>query len=500
LGSYSPDIAVDNMGNAYAVWQEDYLGNAYAAYQPTGEVWGNPVKVNDSPGMIGGMALPVVAMADNNSNVYILWIEDYVTWGLETIYFIYSLPTPEYWPEGTYTSPVFDAGVVAAWQTLSWEGTTPAGTTLYFETRSQLPGGAWSAWAPANSPITSPPGQFFQYRAAFSTSSADLTPTLDQVEVTYHATGTPSAPRFSTPCGVTNRTSPILRGSAAAGSTIHLYVDGGEVLTDTASMEGGFVFSPTLSVGTHNLTATAENVHGAGPASAPLALTVDPSLPYDPIGVRAGQWSKDGWLLAPPRDAQGCANPDSDWRVWPRANQSFRVEVPVFYTISAAVSVTVGTDSIALTEVTTGTFAGVLAPPITAGAFRIEVTADGATTVVEGGPVLIDPDGVVYQADGTLNDAIPGVLVTLYYSDTHAGLWLPWDAWIYDQVNPQFTLDDGYYSFYTPPGTYQVVAQKAGYETYTSPDLIVIDHPVRHNVPLGSSEWQVYLPLVIKGH
>jgi hypothetical protein len=497
LGSYWPNIAVDNAGNAYAVWQ-DYLSNAYAAYQPVGGTWGNPTKVSDGPGHgYLDYSSPVVAM-DSSSNAYILWPGERGAFDLGTIYFTYSLPKPEYWPEGTYTSPIFDAGVVAAWETLAWTGTTPTGTALSFETRSRLPGGAWSAWMAANSPIVSPPGQFCQYRVGFSTLSADTTPSLDQMQITYRAVDTPSAPRFVTPCGVTNQTNPTLRGSAAAGAFLHLYVDGSEVMTTTAGLEGGFLFTPTLSIGSHTLTAAAENVYGTGPASGPLALTVDPTLPYDPIGVRAGQWSKDGWLLAPPRDTQGCANPNSDWQVWPRSNQAFRVEVPVTYATSAAVSVTVGMDTIALTEVTTGTFAGVLAPPITAGVFRLEVTADGATIVVDGGPVLIDPDGVVYQADGTLADTIPGVQVTLYYSDTHTGLWLPWDAWTYDQINPQMTLDDGYYSFYTPPGTYQVVASKTGYATYTSPDLVVIDHPVRHNVPLGSPDWQIYLPLVSK--
>ena len=89
-----------------------------------------------------------------------------------------------------------------------------------------------------------------------------------------------------------------------------------------------------------------------------------------------------------------------------------------------------------------------------------------------------------HRASGTISGTISGVQVTLY-SDTHSGQWLMWDAWNYDQVNPQTTLDDGYYSFYTPPGTYRVMAEKNGYPTFTSPNLAVVDKPVRHNVPLG---------------
>jgi hypothetical protein len=275
-----------------------------------------------------------------------------------------------------------------------------------------------------------------------------------------------------------------------------LYVDGTKVATTTVYAWGAFAFGPGLSAGSYTLTATAENGSGTGPASLPLTLTVDPALSYDPINVRAGQWSKDGWLMSIPRDANGCANPGNGWRVWPRANQRLRVEVPVSYTASAAVTVTVGTQTITLAEESAGLFAGVFQPPIQGGDFVIEVDADGATTTVNGGSVLIDPDGYVYEIGGTISDTIPGVQVACYYSDTHSGQWVLWDAWNYGQVNPQTTLEDGYYSFYTPPGAYRVVAEKAGYPVYTSPDLLVVDTPVRHNVPLGYFE--IYLPLVLR--
>lgn len=62
-------------------------------------------------------------------------------------------------------------------------------------------------------------------------------------------------------------------------------------------------------------------------------------------------------------------------------------------------------------------------------------------------------------------------------------------------MNPQTTLEDGHYSFYVPPGTYRVVAEKEGYPTYTSPGLVVVSAPVRHNIPLG---WRIYLPVVLR--
>ncbi|MBN1139010.1 MAG: carboxypeptidase regulatory-like domain-containing protein [Anaerolineae bacterium] len=493
---FSSALAIDGVGNTYATWIDTRNSkyDVWFAAHPVGGEWGTNVKIGDAEcEPYSGVSADIAA--SQSGDLHIVWSSG--SRRANNIYSAQSLPSPEYHPAGLYTSPIFDSGVLAAWETLSWDDDLPAGTVLTFETRSRIPGGQWSAWSASNGPITSPPGQFFQYRVAFSTADPDATPALHQVQVTYRATAMPSAPRLATPCGVTNQTQLTVRGSAAAGATIHLLVDGTEVMATTATAEGTFSLTPTLPPGALTLTVAAENEYGTGPTSDPLALTIDPTLPYDPLGVRAGQWSKDGWLLAPPRDDQGCADPDG-WRVWPRPNQAFRVEVPVSYTISAAVLVTVGADSITLTEVTTGTFVGIFEPPILPGEFRIEIVADGQTTIVNGGPVLIDPDGVVYEATGTLNDPVADAQVTLYYSDTHAGLWLPWDAWNYDQVNPQMTLEDGYYSFYTPPGNYRVLVEKKGYAAYTSPDLVVVDQPVRHNVPLEDTRERIYLPLVVR--
>jgi len=547
-----PALAVDADGNAYAVWRDQRNGNPdiYFAARPAGGTWGASVRVNDDVGT-AEQSDPAIAV-DTNGDVYVMWADErngnqdlyfatrpaggsfganvrvdddlgaanqrfpaiavnsggdvYATWrddsyGVGHVRFARSAATPAYAMEGRYTSPELDTHVTAVtWESLTWQGAVPSGAALTFETRSRVAGGNWSAWEPVNSQIASPPGQYLQYRVAFSTTLSDTTPILEQVQIAYRSAGTPSAPRFVTPCGVTNQSTPTLRGSAVADSVVHLYVGGSEVATTTTDADGLFVSSPNLNAGRHTITACAENESGVGPASMAVNLTVSPTLAYDPINVRAGQWSGGGWLMSIPRDSNGCANPDNEWRVWPRINQRFRVEAPVSYTTSAAVTVTVGAQTITLTEVTTGAFVGVFEPFMDSGDFIIEVYADGATTTVEGGPVhvadLIDPDGYVYEIGGTISDTIPGVQVTCYYSDTHSGQWVMWDAWNYDQINPQTTLDDGYYSFYTPRGAYRVVAEKEGYPTYTSPDLVVVSTPVRHNIPFGY--WKIYLPLVVR--
>jgi hypothetical protein len=97
-----------------------------------------------------------------------------------------SVPTP--YGQGDYTSVVFDSGWKTAWQGLSWTGSTPAGTTLNFQTRSGNTPGAdasWSAWQPLASPIASPESRYFQFRAYFSTTNALLSPVVEQVRVNF---------------------------------------------------------------------------------------------------------------------------------------------------------------------------------------------------------------------------------------------------------------------------------------------------------------------------
>ena len=495
-----PALVVDASGNAFAAWPDNRGASQdiYFATQPAGGTWGTNVQVNQDAGTTTQDSVDIAAYA--GGNVHAVWYDG--GYGTGRIQSAHSLGTSEYAPEGSYTSPGLDAGVTAAsWGALSWQGAAPAGTSLSFETRSRLPGSEWSVWQAlgAGSAIASPPAQYLQYRVTFSTDLASATPRLDQVQVTYSSVGTPSEPRFHTPCGVSNQSTPTLRGSAVAGSTVHLFVEGAETTTATAGTDGVFTFSPGLSPAPHALTATAENDAGIGPASAALSFTVDASLSYDPIHTRAGQWSKDGWLMTVPRDAAGCANPDNGWQIWPRQDEALRVEVPVSYTSSAAVTVTVGTATITLTEETTDLFAGVFAPPLDGGDFTIQVDADGETTLISGA-VLIDPDGYVYESGGTISDTISGARVTCYYLDTHSAEWVAWDARNYGQVNPQTTLDDGYYSFYTPSGTYRVLVQRTRYTEYASPDLVVVDSPVRHNVPLVPWGWRIHLPLVFRNH
>ena len=108
------------------------------------------------------------------------------------------------------------------------------------------------------------------------------------------------------------------------------------------------------------------------------------------------------------------------------------------------------------------------------------------------GGVEVDPDGYIFDVtqgfdpiSPTLH-AISGVTVTCMISMPRWGGWVPWPAHLYNnQVNPQVTGDDGYFAFFTPPGYYYLqVEGPAGYQSWRSPVIQVVNEIVHVNVPL----------------
>ena len=214
----------------------------------------------------------------------------------------------------------------------------------------------------------------------------------------------------------------------------------------------------------------------ATPTATPYAApTVTPT-----VAPTALPW---GVITEHPRDSSGCANPDG-WRIWLRPWYTTTVAVPVRYTQSAIVTITLGNQTRMVAD-TSGTLrlplTAVFTPPITSGLFAITVTADGQTSIATGSAVM-DSEGYVYDKDTWdsqgITRTLAGVTVTCQYSDTAANEWLRWQAWAYDaQVNPQVTGADGYYSFFVPPGTYRITANHPDYWPYASPDIVVWDKP-----------------------
>lgn len=101
------------------------------------------------------------------------------------------------------------------------------------------------------------------------------------------------------------------------------------------------------------------------------------------------------------------------------------------------------------------------------------------------GAVLIDPDGFVYDSAMGIANVVPGAEVTCYFYDPVNEIWTEWMAAAYnDQVNPQVVDETGYFAFYTPPGTYRLVVQNPEpYQSWISPDIVVVDELVTVNIP-----------------
>ena len=67
---------------------------------------------------------------------------------------------------------------------------------------------------------------------------------------------------ISTSDGITRITTPTFKVDAPAGSIVRLYADGTQVGQATANNGPVFITSTALAAGTHQITATAEDVAG----------------------------------------------------------------------------------------------------------------------------------------------------------------------------------------------------------------------------------------------
>jgi len=303
-------------------------------------------------------------------------------------------------------------------------------------------------------------------------------------------------------CGTTNTVSPAISGVAEPGYAVTLYDDGVSQGATVASLDGSFVFTPTLTGGLHPLTVTAIST-GTNLASLPLTLTLNPGLNYNPVGVLLSYNMAQGTVTQHPRGPDGCANPDK-WRVWLRAGYTTTVSIPVSYTNSAIVTVTLGNQSRVMADPIGSLhvpFVLTFTPPISGSTFAVKVTADGQTTGASGS-TMIDSEGYVFDKQAWVSHGITqtlaGISVKCEYWDTAAGAWLAWKGWAYDrQANPQMTGADGQYAFFVPPGTYRIRASHPDYWPYASPDILVQGQPARLNIPLALAR-RIYLPILFR--
>jgi hypothetical protein len=152
-------------------------------------------------------------------------------------------------PQGSYESPVYDAGAAARWGRFHWTGDT-AGGSIIFRTRTGnnlRPDATWSDWsAPIHTndaQITSPNARYVQWRAELARSGA-TTPTLENVSVAYLIQNSAPIVKSITAVMQVSSTAAKSTGTSSAGSSAAYSI----TVTDTGDA------GPSTSTGTPTQT------------------------------------------------------------------------------------------------------------------------------------------------------------------------------------------------------------------------------------------------------
>ncbi|WP_324961112.1 kelch repeat-containing protein [Archangium sp.] len=241
--------------------------------------------------------------------------------------------------------------------------------------------------------------------------------------------GPPPAPALTAPAAFVNTHKPTIAGTAEAGSSVTVSLDGATVGTVTANASGAWSLTLTfpLDSGPYTATAIATDAAGnTGPASAPRSFTVDTVAPNAPV------------LTAP-------------------AALSSNVTPPISGTAEAGSSVTVTLDGTVVGTVTANTSgAWSLTPtsPLVQGAHTVTATATDAMgntsapsaprgftvdSVAPAAPVLTAPASVVNTATPTISGtAEAGSTVTVRLDGSVAGTVMAdaSGAWTFTVASP----------------------------------------------------------------
>jgi plastocyanin len=274
-----------------------------------------------------------------------------------------------------------------------------------------------------------------------------------------------------------------LLGLTTEFATVDLYVDGVLTATLQAGGSGYFRHDMVLPDGTHELYAVAR-VNGHEATGETRTVIVNSALSFDPLSIR---FKLDGGGYYRPTDANGRTD-ESGWEIHLLANRTYTASVRLCCeSPTAQVTLDVNGTPLILTDsdgdrVYEGTFTtSAVGPTVTS---TLTVDCNGVTTESTS-QVLIDPDGTVFDVatGATLNGATV-MCLQQNASNLPNATFVPWSASTFGQINPQTTGSNGYFAFFTPPGTYRLDVNRAGYQSYVSPDLNVIATPVHHDVPL----------------
>ena len=315
-----------------------------------------------------------------------------------------------------------------------------------------------------------------------NTSVVTLTVPLLPPLITYPTPGTTCTGTFT----ITGRVQP----SATVDLTIvdsntGIAVDSASGIAPDSSGQWSYAVVG-LPDGAYDINATAM-LGGVSSPTTTVHVIVDSSLFWNPLSLR---FIADDGHVSRPHDDDGRTDEDG-WRVFLRRGTVYTASLTICCDDPNAV-VTLELGTVATLTLTDpdgdGTFTATFTTPSTGpitGRIRICVICY-LIKVCSDGEVTIDPEGTVFDITTGLPVSSSAVACMAEQASGAGGesVFSLWPAEDFDQINPQTTKSDGYFSFFTPAGTYQLQVSKSGYQAYHSQDLTVVDAPVHFDVPL----------------
>ncbi|MBX3053759.1 MAG: hypothetical protein KF753_19930 [Caldilineaceae bacterium] len=382
-------------------------------------------------------------------------------------------------------------------QTLDGERSVPvipptiSGNSLRYAVGNLGPGAEGHIGLRSILPIDTAPGTIITNTVTI-TADLDLDPTNNTTVVTLTVPLLPPLITYPTP-GTTCTGTFTITGRVQPGATVDLTI----VDSNTSTTVDSATVSPDssghwthavsgLPDGEYDINATAM-LGGVSSPTTTVHVIVDSSLFWNPLSLR---FTDGDGHVSRPHDANGRTDEDG-WSVFLRRGTVYTASLTICCDDpNAVVTLELGTvASLTLTDpdgdgTYTATFTTPSTGPIT-GRIRICVVCH-LIKVCSDGEITIDPEGTVFDITTGLPVSSSAVAcmaeqVSGAGGESVFGLWPAAD---FGQINPQTTGSDGYFSFFTPAGTYQLQVSKSGYQAYRSQDLVVTNAPVHFDVPL----------------
>lgn len=155
----------------------------------------------------------------------------------------FSLATTNYPTSGTWVSAALDLTYVTSWGGFSSSVTTPADSSVTFETRTSTDSANWSSWQTVSGgTISSPVRRYIQIRSTLNSSTGQVqTPILHSVTVTYN--GDTTAP--GNPTSVTGLSQQVGGTTITSGTSYvysHPYLSWSGASDTESSIDGYYVY------------------------------------------------------------------------------------------------------------------------------------------------------------------------------------------------------------------------------------------------------------------